>query len=150
MCIRCGECFKVCPNNVLQPEGFEQGLEGLWTPRVEANWAGCESSCNACGQVCPTGAIRALPMDEKRVARMGLAIVNRSDMPAHGRPGGLRLMRPENASRLATRPSSTSKLEPRPMKREFRSREQADLPRSYSTINVLAAVFAKLVATQSM
>ncbi len=76
MCIRCGECFKVCPNNVLQPEGFEQGLEGLWTPRVEANWAGCESSCNACGQVCPTGAIRALPMEEKRVARMGLAIVN--------------------------------------------------------------------------
>lgn len=76
MCIRCGECFKACPNNVLQPEGFEQGLEGLWTPMVVANWAGCESSCNACGQVCPTGAIRALPLAEKKVARMGLAIVN--------------------------------------------------------------------------
>ena len=78
MCIRCGECFKACPNNVLQPEGFQQGLEGLWTPMVNANWAGCESSCNACGQVCPTGAIRALPLEEKRVARMGLAIVNES------------------------------------------------------------------------
>lgn len=76
MCIRCGECFKACPNNVLQPEGFQQGLQGLWTPYVNANWAGCESSCNACGQVCPTGAIRALPMEEKRVARMGLAVVN--------------------------------------------------------------------------
>lgn len=76
MCIRCGECFKACPNNVLQPEGFLQGLEGLWTPQVQADWAGCESSCNACGQVCPTGAIRALPLEEKRVARMGLAIVN--------------------------------------------------------------------------
>jgi ferredoxin len=76
MCIRCGECFKACPNNVLQPEGFEQGIEGLWTPKVEANWAGCESSCNACGQVCPTGAIRALPLEEKKAARMGLAIVN--------------------------------------------------------------------------
>jgi ferredoxin len=76
MCIRCGECFKVCPNNVLQPEGFEQGLEGLWSPMVVADWAGCESSCNACGQVCPTGAIRALPLEEKKVARMGLAIVN--------------------------------------------------------------------------
>ena len=76
MCIRCGECFKVCPNNVLQAEGFQQGLDGLWTPRVVADWAGCESSCNACGQVCPTGAIRALPLEEKRVARMGLAIVN--------------------------------------------------------------------------
>jgi ferredoxin len=76
MCIRCGECFKVCPNNVLQAEGFQQGLAGLWTPLVNADWAGCESSCNACGQVCPTGAIRALPLAEKKVARMGLAIVN--------------------------------------------------------------------------
>jgi ferredoxin len=76
MCIRCGECFKACPNNVLQPQGFQQGLEGLWTPEVVADWAGCESSCNACGQVCPTGAIRALPLQEKQAARMGLAIVN--------------------------------------------------------------------------
>jgi ferredoxin len=75
-CIRCGECFIACPNNVLQPLSFQQGLEGLWTPAVNADWAGCESSCNACGQVCPTGAIRALPLAEKKVARMGLAIVN--------------------------------------------------------------------------
>ncbi len=75
-CIRCGECFQACPNDVLQPMGFEQGLEGLWTPKVVANWAGCESGCNNCGQVCPTGAIRPLPMEEKKVARMGLAFVN--------------------------------------------------------------------------
>ena len=75
-CIRCGECFKACPNNVLQPLAFQQGLEGLWTPAVMADHAGCESSCNACGQVCPTGAIRALPLAEKKVARMGLAIVD--------------------------------------------------------------------------
>lgn len=75
-CIRCGECFKACPNNVLQSQGFAQGLEGLWTPIVNADWAGCESSCNACGQVCPTGAIRPLSLEEKKQTRMGLAIVN--------------------------------------------------------------------------
>ena len=86
MCIRCGECFKACPNNVLQPEGFQQGLEGLWAPMVVADWAGCDSGCNACGQVCPTGAIRALPMAEKRVVRMGLAIVNETScLPFAGR-----------------------------------------------------------------
>lgn len=86
MCIRCGECFKACPNNVLQPMAFQQGLEGLWTPHVVADWAGCESSCNACGQVCPTGAIRALPLEEKRYARMGLAIVNTDTcLPLAGR-----------------------------------------------------------------
>jgi ferredoxin len=85
-CIRCGECFKACPNNVLQPLAFQQGLEGLWTPAVNADWAGCESSCNACTQVCPTGAIRALPLEEKRVARMGLAIVNTATcLPFAGR-----------------------------------------------------------------
>jgi ferredoxin len=79
MCIRCGECFKACPYNVLQPMGFrQQGLEGLWTPYVVADHAGCAPSCNACGEVCPTGAIRALPLEEKRVVRMGLAIVNES------------------------------------------------------------------------
>lgn len=77
-CIRCGECFKACPNDVLQPLGFQEGLAGLWTPAVNANLAGCESSCNACGQVCPTGAIRALPLEEKRHARIGLAIIDTS------------------------------------------------------------------------
>lgn len=76
LCIRCGLCFQACPNNVLQPLGFEQGLEGLWTPQVVARWSGCEPSCNNCGQVCPTGAIRPLPIEEKRAARMGLAVVN--------------------------------------------------------------------------
>jgi NAD-dependent dihydropyrimidine dehydrogenase PreA subunit len=86
MCIRCGECFKACPNDVLQATGFEQGWNSLWTPRVVADWAGCESSCNACGQVCPTGAIRALPLDEKRVCRMGLAVVNEQTcLPYAGR-----------------------------------------------------------------
>ena len=76
MCIRCGECFKACPNDVLHSLGFQQGLAGLWTPHVVADWAGCESSCNACGQVCPTGAIRALPLAEKQVCRIGLAELN--------------------------------------------------------------------------
>ena len=76
MCIRCSECYQACPNNVLQPLQFECGLDGLWTPAMNANWAGCESSCHACGQVCPTGAIRPISLEEKRHARMGLAIVN--------------------------------------------------------------------------
>ncbi len=77
LCIGCGECFQACPNNVLQPLGFGRGLEGLWTPYVEANWAGCEPSCNNCGQVCPTGAIRALRLKDKMRARMGLAVIDR-------------------------------------------------------------------------
>jgi ferredoxin len=86
MCIGCGECFQSCPNDVLQPLAFEQGVEGLWTPYVAANWSGCEPSCNNCCQVCPTGAIRPIPLEEKRVARMGLAWVNEETcLPYAGR-----------------------------------------------------------------
>jgi ferredoxin len=86
ICIRCGECLRVCPNDALQPLSLSQGLEGLWTPQVVADWAGCESSCNRCGQVCPTGAIRALPLEEKRVVRMGLATVDQQTcLPYAGR-----------------------------------------------------------------
>ena len=86
LCVRCGECFKACPFNVLQPMGFGQGLEALWTPQVVADWSGCEPNCNNCGQVCPTGAIRALPLAEKRAARMGLAVVDgRACLPHAGR-----------------------------------------------------------------
>jgi NAD-dependent dihydropyrimidine dehydrogenase PreA subunit len=65
--------------------GFEHGFKALWTPQVVANWAGCEATCNNCGQVCPTGAIRALPIEEKRVARMGLASVQSNCLPLDGR-----------------------------------------------------------------
>jgi ferredoxin len=86
LCIRCGECYQACPNDVLQPLGFQRGLDGLWTPQVVADWSGCEPSCSNCGQVCPTGAIRALPLDEKRVVRMGLAVVNEQTcLPYAGR-----------------------------------------------------------------
>jgi len=86
LCIRCGECFKACPNNVLQPIGFYHGLDGLWTPQVVADWAGCEPTCNNCGQVCPTGAIRAVAPEEKRAARIALSIVNkRTCLPYAGR-----------------------------------------------------------------
>ncbi len=86
LCIRCGQCIKVCPNNVLQSAGFEHGFNGLWTPKVVADWSGCEPSCNNCGQVCPTGAVRALALEEKRAARLGLAQVDeKTCLPYAGR-----------------------------------------------------------------
>jgi ferredoxin len=83
LCIRCGQCIKVCPNNVLQPAGFEHGLSSLWTPEVVADWSGCEPSCNNCGQVCPTGAVRALVLEEKQAVRIALARVDRQTCLPH-------------------------------------------------------------------
>ncbi len=76
LCIRCGECIKVCPGPVLHPAGLEAGLEAIWTPVAVPVRAGCHQDCNFCTQVCPTGAIRPLSINEKRKTYMGLAVVN--------------------------------------------------------------------------
>jgi polyferredoxin len=91
LCVRCGQCIKVCPNNVLQPAGLEDGFNGLWTPKVVADWSGCEPSCNNCGQVCPTGAVRALDLEEKRAARIGLAEVDQKACLPHAGRGACQL-----------------------------------------------------------
>jgi polyferredoxin len=90
-CVRCGECVKACASGVLQSASLELGLEGLWTPRAACDRAGCHQDCNNCGQVCPTGAIRALPLEEKRAARMGLALVHKPTCLPHAGAGECRL-----------------------------------------------------------
>ncbi len=76
LCIRCGACFKVCPGSVLQPAGFEAGLDALWTPVVLPTHAGCHQECNFCTQVCPTGAIRPLTISEKKTTHIGRAVID--------------------------------------------------------------------------
>jgi len=77
-CIRCGECMKVCLTNGLQPAGLEYGLEALWTPVLEPRRGYCEYDCTLCGQVCPTGALRPLSVEEKREEVIGTAFVDPS------------------------------------------------------------------------
>ena len=64
-CIKCDQCIRVCPTNVLQPTVFEAGLEGIWTPVLNMKIGWCELNCTLCGQVCPTGAIQRISIEEK-------------------------------------------------------------------------------------
>jgi polyferredoxin len=73
LCVRCGECMKVCLTNALQPTLLEAGIEGLWSPRLVPRIGYCEYNCTLCGQVCPTQAIRRLQVEEKKKVVIGLA-----------------------------------------------------------------------------
>ena len=64
-CIKCDQCIRVCPTNVLQPAMLETGLEGMWTPIMISKMGWCELNCTLCSQVCPTGAIREISIAEK-------------------------------------------------------------------------------------
>lgn len=77
-CLRCGECMKVCPTHALQPAFLQGGFEGLFTPRLVPRVGACEENCNLCGQVCPTGAVRKLILEEKKYAVVGNAMIDRT------------------------------------------------------------------------
>ena len=70
-CVRCGECMKVCIGNGLQPTFLSGGLEGMFSPRLQARTGYCEYNCTLCGQVCPTGALTELTMKQKHITKVG-------------------------------------------------------------------------------
>jgi MauM/NapG family ferredoxin protein len=76
-CVRCGECMKACATNTLQPVWLKAGIEGLFSPVMVPRLAACAINCTVCGHVCPTGAIRELPLIEKQHAKVGTASVDR-------------------------------------------------------------------------
>jgi MauM/NapG family ferredoxin protein len=76
-CIRCGACMKACPTNTLQPIGLEAGFSAFFSPKAIARRGPCDPGCNACGHVCPTGAIRVLSEEEKIWAKIGTAQILR-------------------------------------------------------------------------
>jgi polyferredoxin/ferredoxin len=87
-CIKCGQCMRVCPTNVIHPTALQAGIEGIWTPMLNFRMgtSGCQHGCIACGNLCPTAAIRPISIDERLgkgnfesggPIRIGMAFVDR-------------------------------------------------------------------------
>jgi polyferredoxin len=77
-CVRCGECIKVCLRSALYPGLAQGGFYGLFMPVLIPRLGYCEYNCNLCGQVCPTGAIPSLPLEQKKKSVIGLAAIDRN------------------------------------------------------------------------
>lgn len=74
-CIRCGECVRICSTSGagLQLIGLESGWPALATPALKTPAGYCEFNCKLCGDVCPTGAIPKITLEEKHEIKMGTA-----------------------------------------------------------------------------
>ncbi len=66
-CLKCGQCMRICPTNIIHPAGLDSGLEGLWSPilNFRIGTSGCQLNCIACSHICPTAAIRPITLEEK-------------------------------------------------------------------------------------
>jgi len=79
LCIRCNNCVHSCPSKIIRPDtGHEGGLAGFGAPiiRYDREYKYCLETCNACTQVCPTGALTPLGLQQKNRYIIGEALAD--------------------------------------------------------------------------
>lgn len=72
-CTACGLCISACENKVLRPS---TEISRLLQPEMSFEKGWCRPECNACADICPTGAILPLKEGEKSVIKIGTAKVD--------------------------------------------------------------------------
>lgn len=70
-CTACHLCISSCPTHVLQPSITEYGLMGLFQPTMDYHTSFCNFECVICSEVCPTGAILTINLEEKKTIQLG-------------------------------------------------------------------------------
>ena len=69
-CYNCNICVEKCPNEVIVKANKD-------FPTVHLDYASnsCAYNCTKCGDVCPTGAIKRLTLEQKQKTKIGIAVV---------------------------------------------------------------------------
>jgi polyferredoxin len=75
-CLRCLQCVRSCPNQIIKITGGEHGLAGLYTPHLEFRPYGCDYFCQVCQQVCPNRAIPLQTLEQKQSTPIGTARID--------------------------------------------------------------------------
>lgn len=73
ICTACHLCVSSCPSRVLAPSFLEFGLSGIMQPRMNFHAAHCNYECTICMDICPTGALLPLTVEEKKRTQTGVA-----------------------------------------------------------------------------
>jgi ferredoxin len=71
LCTACQLCVAKCPTRVLTPSLLVYVWGGFLQPSMDYDRHFCEYECHTCTQVCPSGALKALTLEEKKQTQMG-------------------------------------------------------------------------------
>lgn len=75
---RCGNCVRSCPQGIIERDLGGYGVTSLLTPVLAFRSDYCREDCMRCTQVCPSGAIGRLSVQDKASVRIGLPRVDRA------------------------------------------------------------------------
>jgi len=75
LCLRCGNCARVCPAGIIRPDWSPETIAEWLTPRLAIEDDYCREDCSACMEVCPSGAIVHGDLQQKLRQPIGLAHV---------------------------------------------------------------------------
>ena len=79
-CTSCQLCVSACPNDVLRPS---TDLMRLMQPEMSYERGYCRPECTRCSNVCPTGAIRPITIEDKTAIQIGRAVwIKKNCLPA--------------------------------------------------------------------
>lgn len=70
-CTACHLCVSACPTGVLQPSFREYGLAGIMQPHMDYSTKYCNFDCTRCSEICPSGAILSLSVENKKLTQIG-------------------------------------------------------------------------------
>jgi len=73
-CTACHLCISACPTQVLQPSFLEYGFLCMMQPRMDYQTSFCNYDCVICSEVCPTGAIKNILPEVKKLNQLGKAV----------------------------------------------------------------------------
>ena len=76
VCVRCGNCIRACPTQIIEPDLARHGLASLLSPVLRFENGYCAEDCVRCTSVCPSGALVRLALEDKPTVRIGLPKVD--------------------------------------------------------------------------
>ncbi len=71
-CIACHACIAACPSHIIKPAMGDFGWNGFLLPAVSYENGFCGFDCQRCQEVCPSGALQLMPLEEKKRFRIGV------------------------------------------------------------------------------